>query len=181
MGGQSYGSILAQAYLALRPERVQRLVLSSAGPADYGPLWAPVEQLVVCLARVLPARRVKSLLAGWLARVFSTLEGERAERLEAMRETVAHDLTRDDVVSQFAVAGDLFRRRIVRRGAYAGWPDRVVILSAENDPAQGKSDRARFEAPFGRPMEVLSLGAMGHTAAISDPDRYVEILEQALA
>ncbi len=56
-----------------------------------------------------------------------------------------------------------------------------VMNSAENDPTQGKGDRARFQALFGRPVEVLSMGALGHTAAILDPDRYVELLEQALS
>src|SRR5512137_2670025 len=36
LGCQSYGGMLAQAYLAHRPKPVERLILSSAGPAEYG-------------------------------------------------------------------------------------------------------------------------------------------------
>ena len=40
------GGMLAQAYLAHRPEAIQRLVLSSAGPADYARLWLAAEKLL---------------------------------------------------------------------------------------------------------------------------------------
>jgi pimeloyl-ACP methyl ester carboxylesterase len=181
LGCQSYGGLLAQAYLALNPGPVERLLISSSGPADYGVLWYPVDVLLAFLARVLPERPVKNLLAGGLMKVITAPEAERMEWQEAFRETMDRDLTRADVVSHFAVAADIIRRRVVRPGAYANWPGRVVILSAENDPTQGKGDRARFEALFGRPVEVVSLGTMGHTAVLFDPDRYVELLEQALA
>jgi pimeloyl-ACP methyl ester carboxylesterase len=43
LGGQSYGGLLAQAYLAHKGQAVERLILSSTGPADYGKAWLPVE------------------------------------------------------------------------------------------------------------------------------------------
>ena len=190
LGGQSYGGLLAQGFLALRPAPVERLILSSSGPADFGMMWLPADYLAVFLARVLPERSVKGLLAGGLMKVVSAPQAEREEWLEAVRETINHDLAREDVVSHFAVAADMIRKRIVRPEAFKGWPPlessggwsgRVVVLSAENDPTQGKGDRARYEALFERPIEMVSLGTMGHTAALFDPERYVALLEQALA
>jgi pimeloyl-ACP methyl ester carboxylesterase len=181
LGCQSYGGILAQPYLALHPEAVDRLVLSSTGPADYGLAWLPVESLAIGLARLLSEKKVKSMLAGGLGKILSTAPQEKDAWMEALQETFDHDLSRADVISHFAVAADLIKRRLVRPGAFAAWSGRAVALSAENDPTQGKGDKARYERLFGRPVEFISMGDKGHTAALLDPQGYVGMLEQALA
>jgi hypothetical protein len=61
-----------------------------------------------------------------------------------------------------------------------GWTGRICVLSAENDPTQSKKDILHYEVLFGRSVEVFNMGAMGHTAALFNPDKYVELLEQAL-
>ena len=72
LGGQSYGGLLAQAYLAHKAGCVERLILSSTGPADYGKAWLPVEYAFIALVRLLPEKAVKNLLAGGLLK-FVTL------------------------------------------------------------------------------------------------------------
>ncbi len=57
----------------------------------------------------------------------------------------------------------------------------LVNQSAENDPTQSHKDLPRYEKLFGRAVEVVDMGIMGHTAALFDPDKYVELLESALA
>jgi hypothetical protein len=57
----------------------------------------------------------------------------------------------------------------------------VIVLSAENDPTQSKKDLPRYERLFGRPVEAVDMGGMGHTAALFDTDKYVTLLERALA
>lgn len=177
---QSYGGMLAQCYLARHPEAVDRLVLSSTGPADYGPAWLPAEYLIIALLRVLPERRVKALLAGRLGKLLAA-GPEREGWLAALRDTLEHDLTRADVVSHFAVAADVIRTRAVRPGAFRAWSGRAVALSAENDPTQGNKDKARYEKLLGRPVEVISMGQAGHIACLVKPQQYVTWLEQALA
>jgi len=181
LGGQSYGGLLAQALLAVMPGRVTHLLLSSTGPADYGRAWAAVDDLCVFLARMLPERPLKRLLAGGLLKVLSVPPNERAGWEMALREVMDHELTRGDVISHFAVIADMIRQGVVRPGVFAGWPGRVAVLSAENDPTQGQGDRARYEALFGRPVEMISLGATGHTGALADPAHFVALLEQTLA
>lgn len=184
LGGQSYGSILAQGFLARhlasRPEAVGQLILSSGGPADYGRGLAVVEDIVVFLARWLPERQVKNLLASGLKKVFSVPDAERADWMQALDDTMHHDLTRQDVISHFAVVGDLFRQEIVRPAAYRAWQGRPVILRAENDPTQGKGDLPRFEKLFERPLEVIDLEQMGHTAALRQPEAYADLVLRAL-
>ncbi len=179
--GQSYGGMLAQAYLAERPAAVDRLVLSSSGPADYGRAWLPVEYLCIGLAYLLPEKSVKQLLARGLLNFITLPDAGRLEWEAALRTVLEDDLTRADVVSHFAVAADLIQKQLVSPAAYRGWTGSVSVLSARNDPTQSKSDFPRYERLFGKPVQVFDMGEMGHTAALFDPDRYMELLERALA
>ncbi len=181
LAGQSYGGMLAQAYLADRPDAVERLILSSSGPADFGRAWLPVDYLAIGLARILPERSVKGLLVGRLLRFVTLPEAERLEWQAAISTVLQDDLSRADVVSHFAVAADLIRKRIVSADAYRAWNGRVEVLSASNDPTQSKNDLPRFEQLFGRQVQFISMGEMGHTAALFNPERYASLLEQALA
>lgn len=181
MGGQSYGGLLAQAYLAHKGKSVERLVLSSSGPADYGKGWLPVEYFSIALVRLLPERTVKNLLVGGLLKVITLPEGEHAEWVQAIHAIMENDLSRADVVSHFGVAADLIRRGLVTPAAFQNWTGCVVVLGARNDPTQSVKDIPRYEKLFGRTVRVVDMGDMGHTAALFDPDRYVELLERALA
>lgn len=99
--GQSYGGMLAQAYLAHRPTGVQRLILSSTGPADYGRAWLRAEKLFITLARVLPERTVKHLLSAGLLRVVGQLPqlDDRADMADAITAVVHQQLCRAEVAS----------------------------------------------------------------------------------
>jgi pimeloyl-ACP methyl ester carboxylesterase len=181
LGGQSYGGLLAQAYLAHKGQAVERLILSSSGPANYGKAWLPVEYAAIALVRLLPEKTAKGLLTGGLLKFITLPEAERAEWREAINAVMQNDLSRADVVSHFAVAADWIRKDTVTPAAYQNWAGRVVVFSSENDPTQSKKDFPRYEKLFGRPVEVINMGGMGHTAALLDPDQYVALLEQALA
>jgi pimeloyl-ACP methyl ester carboxylesterase len=177
---QSYGGMLAQAYLAHRAKSVERLILSSTGPADYGKAWLPVEYAVIALVRLLPERAVKNLLIQRLFKFITLPEGERAEWLVAIKAVMQHDLSRADVISHFAVAADLIRKGLVSPAAYREWTGRAFVLSAENDPTQSEKDIPRYEKLFARTVEVINMGDMGHTALLFNPDKYVKLFEQAL-
>jgi pimeloyl-ACP methyl ester carboxylesterase len=181
LAGQSYGGLLAQAYLAHKGRAVERLILSSTGPANaIGKAWLPVLQIVVTLARILPEKSVKKLLAGELLKHVDVPGAERAEWLKAIKNIVQSDLSRADAVSHFAVGADLLRKELAVPAAYQNWKGRIIILSAQNDPTQRKKDFPRYERLFGRSVEVLDMGTLGHTAALFNPDKYVELLERAL-
>ncbi|RUP05023.1 MAG: alpha/beta hydrolase [Mycobacterium sp.] len=179
--GQSYGGMLAQAYLAHRPQAVTRLVLSSSGPVAYARRWVPAAKLGSLLARVLPERLLKKLLAAGLARLARPLpQQERAQMSEVIRILLHEKLSRADVVSHFAVAADVIRSGMVEPAAFRGWHGDVVVLSAENDPTQRDRDMPKYEWLFGRRPQLVSLGQLGHAAVLTAPDRYVELLEGAL-
>ena len=174
------GGMLAQAYLAHRPEAIQRLVLSSAGPADYARLWLAAEKLFTLLAHGLPEKMLKELVSIGLVRLTYPLpQPRRTELADVIRSIVREELCRADLVSHFAVAADVIRTQIVTPPAFQGWRGEVV-LTAENDPTQSSKDIARYQRLFGRRPEVMSLGQLGHAAVLVDPSRFAELLEQAL-
>jgi pimeloyl-ACP methyl ester carboxylesterase len=130
---------------------------------------------------VLPTGALRHALAMLLPRVLSVPAGQRKEWTEVVRRTLLDDLTDADVVSHFAVIADMIRGRVVRAEAYARWTGDVVVLAATNDPTQGGRGVRRLERLFGRPVEVISLGELGHTAPLMDPAGYAERVERALA
>jgi pimeloyl-ACP methyl ester carboxylesterase len=123
---------------------------------------------------------VKQLLTRGLLKAIALPGAKRTEWLEAINAVMQHDLSRADVTSHFAVAADVIRKGMVTPAAYQHWTGRVIVLSAENDPTQSKSDVPRYEKLLGRTVEIINLGDMGHAAALFDPDRFVGLLEQAL-
>ena len=181
LGGQSYGGGLAQVYLAHKTRAVERLILSSSGPGDYNKALLPVMYGIIALVRLLPEKTVKKLLASVLSKLITVPEAERAEWREAVDALIQNELSRADVISTYAVAADRTRKGIVTPAAYRNWTGRIIVLSSEDDPTQNKNFLPRYEKLFGRAVEVLNMGNIGHTAAFSDPDKYAELLEQALA
>jgi pimeloyl-ACP methyl ester carboxylesterase len=180
LGGQSYGGGLAQVYLTHKVKSVERLILSSTAPGNYSQAMLPALSAFIALARLLPEKTLKSLLVGGLVKAITVPEAERAEWQEAINALMQNDLSRADVVSHFAVAADRIRKGIVTPAAYRNWKGRAIVLSSENDPTQNKKYIPRYETLLGRAVEVVNMGDMGHTAAFSNPDKYVEFLEQAL-
>jgi pimeloyl-ACP methyl ester carboxylesterase len=180
LGCQSYGGMLAQAYLAHKAKSVERLILSSTGPADYAKAWLPAAYVFIALARLMPEKTVKNLLIRRLLGFITLPEADRAEWLVAIHSVMQKDLSRADVISHFAVAADLIRRGIVTPAAYQHWTGRAFVLSAENDPTQSKKDVPRYEKLFGRAVEVINTGDMGHTALLFNPEKYLKLFEQAL-
>lgn len=179
--GQSYGGMLAQAFLAAHPDRIRQLVLSSSGPADYGRRWLPVLALAVTVVRVLPRPLLTHLLVRGLGGLLPSEPGPQGEWAAVLQKIIGADLTRADIVSHFAVAGDVARRLLVRPERFGRWQGRVAVLSAENDRTQAARDIPRLQRLLGRPVRVISMGSAGHTAALLEPDRYTAWLEEVLS
>ncbi|MEW1807265.1 alpha/beta hydrolase [Pseudarthrobacter sp. NPDC080039] len=178
--GQSYGGLLAQAFLASHPQMIRRLVLSSSGPADYGLPWVPVLSAVAAAVRVLPKRPSAALLVAGLRRLFPSGSDPDGRWAQALSHTVRHDLTRADMASHFAVAADVAKRRLVRPNRFKLWVGTAVVLRAENDRTQAAKDIPRLQRLLGRPVRTISMGLAGHTAVLLEPEHYLRWLEKAL-
>jgi pimeloyl-ACP methyl ester carboxylesterase len=178
--GQSYGGLLAQALVARRPDRVDRLVLSSTRPGDRGPGWAVAAGVAAAVIRALPEHTVQLLLSERLERLVQAPSAQAHALRSVVREVVEHDLTRDDLVSHFTVARDIVRRRTITPEAFAPWTGHAVLLRARNDPTQHHGDFQRWQRLFGREPEVVDMGDAGHAAALVDPERYAGWVRSAL-
>jgi len=101
-----------------------------------------------------------------------------------------------DVVSHFAVAADCIRRPLVRPRAFGAF-ERVPSSACHSSTGRVESScSARRTTPrrgrgilrawrgnsaAQRPVERIGLGALGHTALLADPARFVAALEPVLA
>jgi pimeloyl-ACP methyl ester carboxylesterase len=180
LGGQSYGGLPAQAFLARHPERVTQLLLSSSGPGDFDRAWALADDLAIALIRLLPQRLVKALLLRQLAGLLPPGSRPAEPWLEVARRVVRHDLTRDDLVSHFALAADIIRSRAITPGAFATWTGPVTVFRATDDPTQQPADLARCRLLFGREITMVDLGPAGHVAALTDPEGFAERVAEVL-
>jgi hypothetical protein len=124
---------------------------------------------------------VKNLLVSGLLKAITSPDAKRAEWQEAINAVAQCELSRADVVSHFAVAADLIRKGVVTPAAYQNWAGHITVLSAENDPTQSKQDIPRYGKLFGRHVDLVNMGNVGHAAALFEAEKYVELLEQALA
>ena len=180
LGGTSYGGLLAQVYLAHRGSAVERLVITSSGANVIGKAWLPLEYLVITLARVLPEKTVKGMLTKELLKVIATRPEERAEWEAALEDIMQNQLTRADVISHFALAADWISKSTVSPAAFSAWHGPVIVLSSPSDPTQRPSDFPKYEQLFGRPVQVIDMGSIGHTPMLFNPQRFTTWLEQAL-
>ena len=181
LGGQSYGGGLAQVYLTHKVKSVERIILSSTAPGNYPKAMLPVLSIFIALARHLPEKTLKRLMTRVMYKFLTVPEAETAEWREAINALMQNELSRADIVSHFAVAADRIHKDIVKPAAYQNWIGRVIVLSSDNDPTQRKNSIPRYERLLGRAVEVVNMGDLGHTSAFSNPGKYVEFLEQALA
>jgi pimeloyl-ACP methyl ester carboxylesterase len=180
LGGQSYGGGLAQVYLTHKVKSVERLILSSTAPGNYGKAALPALNVFITLARFLPEKTLKRLMTRLFLKLITVPEAETAEWREAINTLMQNDLSRADIVSHFAVAADRIHKDIVKPAAYQNWMGRVTVLSSENDPTQRKNNIPRYEQLLGRAVAVVNMGDLGHTSSFSNPGKYVEFLEQVL-
>jgi pimeloyl-ACP methyl ester carboxylesterase len=181
LAGQSYGSLLAQAYLSERPNRVESLIISSGGPVDYGQAWLAVDYLFVGMLKVLPESIARKLFLSGLRKVMPSNTGKEGEWLVAVQKIVMEDLTRADLISHFAVAADIIKTRLVRPDVLRCWPGQLTVLSASNDPTQNRGDLAQFEKLFGRQADRIEMGDLGHAAVLYNPERFLLLFKQAIA
>jgi hypothetical protein len=122
------------------------------------------------------------LLWRGLSRVLSVPGSKRLAWEGALERVMTNEFTRMDVKSHFSVVADLIRSRQVRARGDAGRQGQVIVMTAANDPTQ--NPRRGFpscEVLCGRRIEVLDCGTLGHTAAMVDPERFIEMLDRALA
>jgi pimeloyl-ACP methyl ester carboxylesterase len=173
--GGSFGGMVAQHLVRHHPQRVRTLVLShTAAPELTRARVAMVRGVVGSLGlwpewlvRVLYRRRLRGSFAVaepfWLRYFDSTVAG----------------LSKADLVSRVRLAAEFAGRTGYGPRDLDGWPGRVLILEADDDPLLPAASRSTLRALYPQ-AQVHTFSGSGHSAAIIHPERYALLIRRFL-
>jgi pimeloyl-ACP methyl ester carboxylesterase len=176
--GGSYGGFVAQLFVRRHPERTSSLVLSHA--------LLPDRAVAVRVGRMLPWVRLMpgSLLRALLGRRLAALfpEGSHPELALARAlfgEILRERITKAQLVSLMRRTAELGLRHTFGADDLRGWPGRILILLATDDPATPEpARRALLSAYPDAQLQVFSGG--GHATAVLMQDEYFAAIDAFL-
>lgn len=173
--GQSYGGTVAQVFLRGHPERVKKLVLSSAHPLIASPrerlLLLPVGALTLALLSLLPGKLPQRVFLKGILAVLALPESERTFWHAYLSDMVLNRLTRADILSLYRSSLDAFRRYAYADGQTSDWPGQVLVIGSENDPTNPQGDWDRMLALYRHAQPCVIPGG-GHSVAMSRSEEY---------
>jgi hypothetical protein len=153
---------------------VASLILSNTAAPD--PARAARAERQARLIAALPApvaRRLFGLAAGRQLRFLPAAQRDFWRRY--LRHRLAAD-GKDRLVRLSRLAADFYRQRF-DPDDLAGWPGRVLLLSAAHDELY-RATRPRLRRLYPRAHEVLMAG--GHAATLDREQEYLDAVEQFL-
>jgi len=181
--GQSYGGTVAQVFLRRHPERVKKLVLSSAHPLIASPrerlLLLPAGALTLALLSLLPGKLPQRVFLKGILAVLALPDSERAFWHAYLTDMVLNSLTRADILSLYRTSLDAFRRYAYAEGQTSDWPGQVLVIGSENDPTNPQGDWDRMLALYAHAQSCVILGG-GHTVAMSRSEEYAAAVKEFL-
>lgn len=168
----SYGGFVAQVLVRRHPDRVERMALSHTGPPvpsrgqviDKSLRWLP--RLPMFLLR----RQYRKVMMGLIPK-----RPETALTRANLEEIIALHLTKDWMVNGYRRVVDYDQMRFTPEDL-AGWPGRVLLLMADNDPATPEPVRERMKALYSN-AEVRLFEGTGHISGILRREEYLAAME----
>ena len=174
--GQSYGGIIAQAYMLYRPGKVSRLILSNSGPLQFSFVSRFALKVALKLVDILSEENAKRLFCRMILLVFP-----KQDRSKPMATTVKGiilaEFKKADVRSHFSVVQSLIP--VLKDRSYTGATD-IVVLRSEDDRTQSKRDIKKYVALYGEKVQFVSLGNSGHAAMVTDEEAYFNAISKIL-
>ena len=175
--GGSYGGMLAQVFIHRHPQLVSKLVLSHTYP--------PVERRVrsvepaLRLFRVLPMPIVKKMLRERMIGILPSKPSPELLLIAAqVREAVDTRLTRQAALSTYTRMMD-FDRQVFTPIDLSGWPGKILIMLAEDDPTTPENLRNELIALYpGATVHIFKGG--GHATSVLESTEYITVLEEFL-
>lgn len=176
--GASYGGLVAQVLVRRHAAVVRDLVLSHTAFPD--------ERRGIKIARAmswlrwLPMSMLRSMLLRKLTALIPASRPEAALQHAYMREVLTHGMTRHDLITSYLRVADFDRRFQFTPADLAGWPGRILLLMADDDPGTPAPVRDRMQVLYpGARVRIFS--GTGHATALLDPDGYYSEIERFLA
>lgn len=176
VSGGSYGGFVAQVLVRRHPGRVERLILSHTGP--------PVPsrgQVIEKSLRWLP-KLPMFLLRHQYRKVMMGLVPKRPETALTrahLEEIIALHLTKDWMVNGYRRVADYDQNHRFLPSDLEGWPGRILLLMADNDPATPEPVRERMKALYPN-AEVRLFEGSGHITGVLKREEYLKAMEEFL-
>ena len=169
--GQSYGGAVAQVLIQRYPSRVRKVVLSGTAPLIAVRWKKHLSGALLAIAALLPERMVMSLFKRMVSPLVTVQESERAFWESYLKELFRQHLTKADVLSHLRTTRDAQMNYVYTGGAKRRWSGDVLAVWGENDHL--RTERARKGMLDIYPQaQIHVIAGAGHTAAMSEPEKY---------
>lgn len=171
--GGSYGGMVAQVFVRRHTGRTERLILSHTVLPD--PARGKKIRRVV---RMLPFFSMPLLRALFRKRMASLLPKvpELAMTRAYLEDVVAHHLKKERMIPGYRCVVDFDTNSRFAPEDLDGWPGRILLLMADNDPATPEPQRAAMQALYPR-AEVRLFHGSGHATAILLREEYLAVMD----
>ena len=174
--GASFGGAVAQVCVRRHPGRISALILSNTSVPIRK--LAPAKRLMVLIARALPWSATTGLLRKPLIKVVDPA-GEAPTFWSAyLDELFASRLTKADLVSNFRVQHDYYRRFQFVPQDLENWPGKMLIAESDTDVLGPRLRRALRQAY--PKAEVRTFHNGGHGTMFLRFDEYLAMVRQFL-
>jgi pimeloyl-ACP methyl ester carboxylesterase len=175
--GASYGGLVAQVLIRRHPMAIRDLVLSHTTCPDTS-RGAKIESARRWV-NWLPMSLLRTILRKKLSALVPASLPEASLLHACMRDALAHDLTKRDLIMSYRRVAD-FDRLQFAPADLTGWPGRVLLLMADDDPATPPDVRDQLTALYpGARVRVFQ--GTSHATPLLEPDAYYGEIERFLA
>ena len=177
MGG-SYGGFVGQVFVRRFPGVTRSLILShTVAPDSTG-----IEQTrrTMKALYLLPTFVLRRLFGRSLGKLMPADSSSPAMRLmlAMFREVMDFRLTKADFISIMDRTLDFYGRAFTA-GDLAGWPGKILLVLAEDDPASPESVRSKFKDLYPQAEWKLFQGT-GHTTSVTNQAEYQAVMDKFL-
>jgi pimeloyl-ACP methyl ester carboxylesterase len=170
--GGSYGGFVAQVFVRRHPGLTRSLVLSQTFPPDPVNVKA-LTKMAVWLP-LLPEGVLRWLMGKWLGSLMPAKTAETALLHALFAELLYHRLTKADILSAFWRTVDYCAQEYTPQDL-AGWPGKVLLVMADDDPSTPEPVRAALSALYpGARMHIFH--GTGHVTSVLKEEEYQAVI-----
>ncbi len=177
MGG-SYGGFVAQVFVRRFPAMTRSLILSHTAPPDSTGLektrrmWKAMSHLPNGVLRRILGRAMGKLMPADSASPAALL-------LTAMfHEVMDHHLSKADLLAVMDRTLDFSGRNFTAQDL-AGWPGKILLVLADDDPASPEKARAALQTLYPEARLHVFHGT-GHITAVTNQTEYLAVMDEFL-
>jgi pimeloyl-ACP methyl ester carboxylesterase len=174
--GGSYGGFVAQVFVRRHPGLTRSLVLSHTFPPD--PVNVKAIKRMARWLPLLPEWALRRLMGKWLGSLMPAKMAETTLLIAMFEELLYHRLTKADILSTLWRTVDYYAQQFTPQDL-AGWPGKVLLVMADDDPGTPEPVRAAMCALYPGARLHLFHGT-GHVTSVLKEEEYQAMIEQFL-